>query len=211
MKKESMTRRLFIILILVLGVTSSVAYGAETAAQVIRRTAELLRRAPGIKTSFRMEGAQGAMTGTLKCAGSKFVLSSPAVSTWFDGKTMYTYNPRTSETTVTIPEPSEIAESNPLAAISANQDSYTATYGKTAPKGGKQIVLTPKKRGTGMKRIEVTVGATSYLPTKIVLVPVSGGTSTITLTSLSTKAAIPASAFTYPAASFPKATLIDLR
>ena len=72
-------------------------------------------------------------------------------------------------------------------------------------------MLTPKKRGTGMKRIEVTVGATSYLPTKIVLVPVSGGTSTITLTSLSTKAAIPASAFTYPAASFPKATLIDLR
>lgn len=198
------------LLILVLATALGMS-AAQTATQLANRTAELLKRADGVSVAFTMASGGHSVKGEMKAAGSRFAISTPEMATWFDGKTMWTYSSRTGETTVTLPTDSEIAETNPLRLISANSSSFTASYAERQPSSGKKIILSPKKKSLGVKKVEVTVNERTYQPTIVTVYPDSGSPTTITITSFSTKATVTDADFKYPAKKYPKATLVDLR
>ncbi len=184
---------------------------AQTAMQVLTRTSELLRRSEGITIGFNMSAGGNSVKGTLKAAGRSFSIVSPAMGAWFDGKCMWTLNPRTKETTLTIPTPEEIAETNPLVMISSNASNFTASYAKTQPKSGKKIVLVPKKRSFGVKSLTVTFSAGSQYPSEISVTGNNGSTTKVQITSVNTKSALKAADFSYPKEKYPSVPVIDLR
>ena len=90
------------------------AFSATTAADVMKQASDKLRTAKGVTCKFTLSSNQGKMAGTLKSAGAKFALTTPASSTWFNGKNMWTYNSSSKESTIVAPTESEIREVNPL-------------------------------------------------------------------------------------------------
>lgn len=196
-------------LLAILTLSSSVQ-GAETAMQAINRTVALLSRNKGIKVRFAMTSGGQKVSGELKAAGSRFAINSAGYSTWFDGKTMWVHNSKTNETTLSEPTAAEVGETNPLSLISANSNSFSASFLKNAPKGYRQIRLVPKKKGTGVKQLTVTIGR-DYKPVKIVAVPTGGQTTVFDIRSLDTTSVCRPSDFVYPKAKYKKAEIIDLR
>lgn len=183
----------------------------QTAAQLISAVNAKIKQSGCLTATFSMTSGNQTVSGTLKTSGNKFAIETPAVSTWYDGKSMWTYNPRSKETTLVSPTAAELAEANPLMLISSKISEFTATYAKTQKSGLKTVVLTPKTKRTGIKSMHVSINNVTSLPVKLVAVPSSGQTITLTLSSVKTCQNHPASTFTYPKSKFPKVTVVDLR
>lgn len=182
-----------------------------TADQVLAKSVALLTNAKGISADFSISGGGTSGKGTIKSSGTKFNVVMPTFEVWFNGKNMYTYNKRSSETTLVAPTASEIAESNPLMYIKGAQGSYTASF-SAEKKTGKYIIdLVPKKKTNEMKKLTLTIRASDYSPEKIVAVPKSGSQIVISISQLKTNQNFVASVFEYPKSKYPKVEVIDLR
>ncbi|MDE6084388.1 MAG: outer-membrane lipoprotein carrier protein LolA [Muribaculaceae bacterium] len=182
-----------------------------SARQIIDKTAATIGRASGMNVSFTLSSGGRAVKGALKAHGSKFALTTTSVSSWYNGRSMWTYNAGSKETTVITPTVSELAETNPLLLVSSGTKEFTAAFSKIKTKGFYNIVLSPKTKKSGMKSIHVTVNASTFLPSKIVAVPLSGGTITVDINSIKTGISLPASTFEYPRDACRNATIVDLR
>lgn len=189
----------------------SLSFAAETADAVLKKATSRISAGGGISASFTLNSDGQKVSGTLKAEGKKFAVETGSSSTWFDGKTMWTYNPRTSETTVMLPTAQEVAEANPLSIINNYSGTFTAAFAKTQTKGSKTIVLSPKSRKSGYKSVYVTIPDNSGLPSMIVVNPQSGRKITVSITKTALHQKFAASTFTYPRAKYPKAEIIDLR
>lgn len=185
--------------------------GGETATQIATRASQLLQRASGVRAEFTLDSQGQKLSGTLKSAGSKFAITTPGMSTWFDGKTMWTYNSRTGETTITTPTAAEVAETNPMSLISANRSMFTAYFAKKQPAKGRRIVLMAKGRELGIKSVAVTIADGTYMPVNIVVTPLKGVPTTVHIKSITTKSNFTVSDFVYPSGKYPKAEIVDLR
>lgn len=200
--------------ILILGLmTLTVIFGAnaETADAVLKRSAMAANSSDGLTATFSLDYGGQKLSGTLKALGKKFVLETSASSTWYDGKNMWTYNPKTSETTLTTPTASEVAEANPLSLVNTYGSSFTAAFSKSNKAGTKTIVLTPKSKSLGYRSVHVTISDATSLPTRIVVIPSSGQKVTVDISKVNRGVKIPESSFIYPKAKYPKVEIVDLR
>lgn len=186
-------------------------YGAETAAQFMEKAAAKIKSAGGLSANFMMTSGQYTSKGSIKTEGTKFRIESSQIGTWYDGKTMWTYNSNTNETTIINPTPQELAETNPLALVNTYTNSFTASFAKSHPKGGHTIVLTPKSRKLGYKSVHVTISDATGLPASVVVVPTSGQRVSISISDVKTKQKFGAATFTYPKGRYPKAEINDMR
>ena len=205
-----MKHLLSIILTLALALSASFADAALTPQQVAQKTAAVVSNAKTISATFTFSGNGRKSQGSIKSSGNKFSVILPDVSTWYDGKEMYTYNPRTVETTVITPTAAELMESNPLLYVKGGGSNYTYKF-STVKRTGKYVVdLTPVKKNSEIKKMTITVNSNTFNPERIV-VTTSGGVLTVDITSFKTGVDIPASEFIYPKSKYPKAEIIDLR
>lgn len=183
---------------------------ALTPEQVAQKTASVISTAKTISATFTLNGNGRKSQGSIKSSGIKFVVTLPEVSSWYDGKSLYTYNPRIAETTVVTPTASELMESNPLLYVKGAGSNYNYKF-STVMRNGKYVVdLTPVKKNTGISNMTVTVNSENFHPEKIV-VTTSSGVMTIDITSFKTGLAIPDTDFNYPKSKYPKAEIVDLR
>lgn len=186
-------------------------YAAQpTAVHVTQKAASVITQAKGISLRFSVNAGGKAVSGTLKSDGMKFCVSLPQGTTWYNGKNMYSYNPRTSETTVTTPTAQELAESNPLLYVKSGATSFTSRFSKEKRPGKYVIELSPRNQKTGIKKLTFTINSANYHIERIVAVT-SSGTSTVDVTSLKTGVRFPASEFEYPKSKYPSSEIIDLR
>lgn len=204
---------MLLMIVAVFGASESSAAPAAplTARQIIDRSAAKLRTSGGINASFTMSTGGRTLKGSLKSSGNKFALTTPSVSSWYNGKSMWTYNAGSKETTVINPTPAELTETNPLLLVSSGPSQFTAAFAKKSVAGSYEIILTPKSRSTGMKSIHVSISTTTLLPVRIVAVPISGSPVTVDISSLKTGVSFPASVFEYSKSSCRNATIVDLR
>lgn len=187
------------------------AKGEKTAAQLVTECNAKIRQAGGLTAVFSMSSSGQTVNGRMKTSGSKFVIDTPTTSTWYDGKSMWTYNSRSRETTVVSPTSAELAETNPLLLINSKISQYSVSYAKNQKAGSKTIVMTPKTKGSGIKSMHVSISTSTFLPTKLVAVQASGGTITINLSSIKTGQGHPDTTFAYPKSKYPKVPVVDLR
>lgn len=199
------------LLLLLVSIITAVPAFALTPQQVIQKSASRLKGAPGIVCSFSVSGALGNMKGTLKASGNRFALTAPAATTWYDGKTMWTANHSTKETTVTIPTASEVAESNPLSYISGSGNQYRMAFSARKEAGRYLVLLNPVRKGTGIKAVEVAVNAKTMLPERVMIRMSDNKVTTIRVVSLNLSKKVSAGDLKYPAASMKGYEIVDLR
>ncbi len=206
-------KRKYIVMIL-LGVVAmffaNPSYGALTPEQVAQKAASVITDSKTISASFSLNGNGRKSNGSIKSSGNKFVVNLPEVSTWYNGKALYTYNPRIGETTVTTPTAEELMESNPLLYVKGAGGNYTYKFSPVKRNGKYVIDLFPIKNKSGLKKLTFTINAKTFHTERIV-VTTSGGAMTIDVTSFNPGAPVNASDFEYPKSKYPKAEIIDLR
>ena len=64
---------------------------AQTAKQVLDKTAAVVSAKSGTQASFSIKGDQMSASGTIAIKGRKFHATTPQATIWFDGKTQWTY------------------------------------------------------------------------------------------------------------------------
>ena len=198
-------------IVLVMTVLSPlVSQAALTPEQVVQKAAAVVSGAQTIEASFTVTASGRSSKGAIKSAGQKFTVQLPEVKIWYNGKDLYTYNPRTSETTVTIPTAQELLESNPLLYVKGGAGGYAYSFSPVKRNGKYVVDLVPRSKKSGISKLTFTINATTF-QTERIAVTVGGGLTTIDVTSFKTGSKLPASEFEYPRGSYPKAEIVDLR
>jgi outer membrane lipoprotein-sorting protein len=186
------------------------ANAADSAQQILSKAVAKFRSQSGVKASFSLQGVSNGK-GSLICVKDKFYVTAGGMSTWYNGKTMWSYNSKTSETTITTPTASELTEVNPFTFVSVASTQYKATMAKTQPSGSYALVLTPKSKKDAASTAVLTLNSKTLVPQKLVMKTSAGGRIVVTVTSYKVVADIAASTFEYPKSKYPKAEIVDLR
>ena len=112
-----MKKNFAIILCVMLSVLPALAQTKATADQVLAQAVSKISGAKGVTAQFSLSGSGISGSGTIKAQGGKFSVTMPGIQVWYNGKDLYTYNKKTSETTLVKPTAQELAEANPLAYV----------------------------------------------------------------------------------------------
>jgi outer membrane lipoprotein-sorting protein len=191
---------------------------AQNAADILAKAAAICKQPGGLTASFTMQTRSKQMSesfeGVIQIKGDKFALSTPDVKTWYDGLTQWTYMEHTRDVTITTPEGEDLQFTNPAILLGSYQKNFTATYqGEIAPEGVKarySILLTPRNR-SGIEKITLEIEKPSNLPLRIAVQLKNHTSNIIHISDIKTNVNLPDRLFSFPAAGYPDAEIIDLR
>lgn len=194
-----------LISILLFGLFSFLPLNAQTAKQVLDKTAAVVSNKSGAQASFTIKGNNINTSGTIAIKGKKFHATTPQTTIWFDGKTQWTYMKKNDEVNVSNPTEAELAAINPYNFIYMYKNGYTSTMTK---KGSNyEVHLTASKKS--ISELYIVVDQKTYVPSQIRLKQQKGWT-TIDIKNFK-KANLADGAFRFNSKDFPTAEVIDLR
>ena len=182
----------------------AVAASAQTARQVLDKTAAALSNKGGITASFSIKGG---VSGTISVKGRKFQASTPQGIVWFDGKTQWTYVEQNGEVNVSNPTAAELQAINPYNFIHLYRNGYKAELKDVGSLY--QIHLVATGKGQSIGEMFIRVDKNTYAPT-ILSMREGKNWTTITVGSFK-KANLADSYFTFPSKDYPQAEIVDLR
>lgn len=210
MKKHEIIKML-LLAVLILPACINAFAATPTADDIMKRASANLKSAKGVNCKFSLTADKRTINGTLKTSGNKFAITTPLSSAWYNGKCMWTYNPSSKETTLVVPTSAELRETNPLEYIKEYYSSFTPALSNKKQSGKYIVTLTPKKKSSEVRSLELTLNSSSLKP-DIISVTLKNGTVTkITINSIEYNAAFKAIEFDYPKSKYPKIPIIDLR
>ena len=180
---------------------------AQTAKQVLDKTAAAVSVKNGAQAQFSIKGDNINTSGTIAIKGRKFHAAIPQAIIWFDGKTQWTYLKKSEEVNVANPSESEQAAINPYSFIYMYKQGYTYTMSKKSTNYEVLLKATDKKRS--IQEMYLTINQKSYIPSQIRLKQQKGWT-TIDIRNFKAKALADGN-FRFNAKDFPHAEVIDLR
>lgn len=187
---------------------SSLSTYAITANEILAKASNKYTNSKSISATFNIID-NGSTSGTITIAGEKFVITTPQLSTWFNGKTQWSYSPTANEVNISEPTTEELQQINPFAIIKSFCNDYNATLLNN--KNGYKISLAPKKSNPTIKNIVVTFNSTTYLPSLIIITTKNNTKATIKVKSISVGNTLPTSTFTFDSSKYPGVEIIDLR
>ena len=177
---------------------------AQTARQVLDKTAAALSNEGGITASFTIKGGP---SGTISVKGRKFQATTPQGIVWFDGKTQWTYVKDNQEVNVSNPNEEQLQMINPYNFVYLYRKGYK--YTMTTKNGIHTIHLNATDKKKGIQEMYVTINAKTYVPSQIKMKQKNKWV-TINVSKFA-KANLADSIFKFKASDFPKAEIIDLR
>ena len=186
----------------------SVASFAQTAKQVLDKTATVVSNKSGVTASFTISSKQyGNSSGTISVKGKKFYANTSAGIVWFDGKTQWTYVKDNDEVNVNTPTQEDLQAINPYNFIYMYKQGYAATM--TA--NGQNFVVTLKAtaKNKGVQEMQITINKQSYVPSQVRMLQNKHWT-TISVTNFK-KANLSDGLFRFNRKAYPNAEIIDLR
>ena len=192
-------------IMLILSTFSSYAISAN---EILTNATNKYTSSKSISATFNIIN-NGSNTGSITIAGDKFVITTAQLSTWFDGKTQWSYAPSANEVNISEPTQEELQQLNPFAIIGSFRNDYNAKL--LDKKNGYKISLTPKNANPTIKNIVITFNSSTFLPSLIVITTKSNTKATIKVKSINVGNALPASTFTFNASKYPGIEIIDLR
>lgn len=183
---------------------------AETAASVLEKTAAKLSGAKTLSASFAMTANGRTVAGKLYVSGSKFALTSDAMSTWFDGESQWTANHDTKEVNIIEPSAEEIAQSNPLSVVDNYKADFTYKLLSSAS-GTYSVQLTPKDKTSPWSKVVLNVSAKTWFPSSVIATMRDGTVVNTKITDVQAGINIPAQQFVFNKNAFPGYEIIDFR
>ena len=189
------------------------------AGAIIEKASQVYKEWGGMEISYAVNirseknGVSESFEGSIVMKKDKFVLKTSDVSTWFDGKTQWTYMPRSKEVNVTTPSGNELRDINPMLILQDYSKDFNVSYiGESTSANAKSahdIMLTPKKKDD-IEKIEIQIEKNTSLPVKLVVTMRNDIRSTVTIKDI--KASNPQeNIFTFPEKDYPGTEIIDLR
>lgn len=183
------------------------AQSSKEARQVLDKTAAQLGNRSGVEANFNLHsGKYGSASGTIAIKGKKFRASTAHGTTWFDGKTQWTYMQSSGEVNVSTPNQAQQMRMNPYTFINIYKKGYRLSSAKKG--SGWQITMKAIHPGSSIQEIVLDVSA-AYQPQKIRMRQGKQWTD-ITVSNLR-RANHADSYFTFNSKDYPKAEVIDLR
>lgn len=193
---------------------------AQDATSILDKASVTYDQANGISASFTMltktpaNGKEEPMEGTVQMKGEKFVLSTPGMCTWFDGKTQWSYVENNEEVNVSTPSGNELKATNPVLLLNSYKKGFKAKYmGESTAFNGKtvyDIELTPRIKAD-IEKVEIQIDKFKSLPATFKVIAKNGVTTTIQISQMKTGVNQPDASFVFNEADYPDAEVIDLR
>ena len=178
-------KKIISLLLLTLTLGTLQAQNDSRAKEVLDKALATFNRKGGAEIAFTSSGTQG-LSGTICVKGNKFFLQTARMTTWYDGKTQWTY------------------------LKDSYKKGYSYRYGGLSGNQHK-IVLTPGKgQKSDLKSITLWIKNASYTPAKVLITDRNGQSTTIQVTRYTPKS-FPESTFRFNAQAYPQAEIIDLR
>ena len=190
---------------------------AQNGTAALDRVVEKFRRSGDLSAAFTLTVYNALnepvdkQSGTIKLAGDKFYWTTPAMTVWYNGQLQWAYVKATEEVNLTEPTPAEIASINPYTLITTYKQNFNTKALKAKNSQQRVAELTPKKKGTQIDRVVLTVNASTWTPQSFQIYYSDRTHSTIALSQLVTGQNFPDATFVFNKKQYPKAEVIDLR
>ena len=196
-----------IVLAITLAMIGMISY-AQSAKQVLDKTAQTISNKQGITAKFTISGPNFSPTsGTIMVKGKKVQATTEVATIWFDGKTQWTYVKNNNEVNVSNPSEDELQALNPYTFINIYRKGFN--YTMTTKGNSYEVHLTATDKKRNIQEMYITVNKTSYTPTQVKMKQRNGWT-TINISNLkATK--LSDAIFSFNAKDYPRAEVIDLR
>lgn len=190
---------------------------AQNGTAALDKVVEKFRRSGDLSAAFTLTVYNALnepvdkQSGTIKLSGDKFYWTTPAMTVWYNGQLQWAYVKATEEVNLTEPTPAEIASINPYTLITTYKQNFNVKALKAKNSQQRVTELTPKKKGTQIDRVVLTVNASTWTPQSFQIYYSDRTHSTIVLSRLATGQNFPDATFVFNKKQYPKAEVIDLR
>lgn len=205
-----MTNFISHIIITLLMISASFSVNANDANSILANASNKLVNSKSISATFSLINNGKAEQGSITIAGDKFTITTDELSTWFDGKTQWTYSSSINEVNISEPTPEELQFINPFAIIKNFKTEFNAKL-LSNTNGVHKVILTPKNKNASIKNIELSLNSSNSFPTLVVINATNNIKTTIKVKSIKTGDSLPISTFTFNTKNYPNIEIIDLR
>ena len=179
---------------------------------LLDRVAEKFHRSNGIWIYYSVRSVEGSSEGIIQLKGEKFFLKSQdGMTTWFDGRTQWTYLKTNDEVNISEPTPEELQMLSPFAWVGLYRQGYTLQL-ESKGKRASIIVMKATNPDTDLQRVQLYVEHIELFPIEIrmrrknssedILIKVKG---------CEMNKNYPDSMFVFNKKDYPTAEVIDLR
>jgi outer membrane lipoprotein-sorting protein len=179
---------------------------AQTAKEVLDKTASAISAKSGVQAAFTIKGASFNTSGNFSMKGRKFHATTPQATIWFDGTTQWTYMKKNDEVNISKPTEAQQQAINPYTFIHLYKDGYSYTLAKKGQSYELHLTATKKK---SIQEMYITVSQKTYIPSQVRYNQGKGWT-TIDITGFK-QTALSDEIFRFNSKNFPQAEIIDLR
>ncbi len=181
---------------------------AQTAQQVLDKTAAVIGNKSGASANFKMSSPKyGSASGSIAIKGNKFNARTQQAIVWYNGKTQWSYLKKTNEVNVSTPTQAQQMSMNPYTFINIYKTGYKSTLKTVGSNYEVHLVANNQKRSVA--EMYITIDKKSHVPSQVKMR--QGNTwSTITVSGFKAKN-ISNSTFNFNSKECPGAEVIDLR
>ena len=162
-----------------------------------------------------MRAPEGNSNGSIRLKGDKFLLETEGVTTWFDGRTQWSYLASSDEVNVSEPAPEELQSINPYSWLSLYNQDYklkVVKVGNASDDTTYKVVMTATKRSQDMQCVILYIGKGSFRPLKLSMVQRGSKDAVIVfINSYQTGKNYDDSLFVFDKQAYPTAEIVDLR
>ena len=201
---------LLIILTFFVGLLPATAQENE-AKVLLDHIAEKFSRSNGVSIIYSIRPEGEYSYGLIKLKGEKFFLKSPGMTTWFDGRTQWTYLEANDEVNISEPTSEELQSFSPFVWIGLYKQGYTLQL-EPSGKRASVIVMKAVDPDTDLQQVRLYVEHIELFPIEIrmrrkdssedILIKVKG---------CKMDENYPDSIFVFNKKDYPTAEVIDLR
>jgi len=191
------------------GLMLTVSSYAQQAKSVLDKASSEYKKCPSITAEFELAIGREMDKGTILLQGQKFYTRLSNTTTWFDGKTMWSYVKDNEEVNVTEPKASQLAKINPYAFLDMYKSGYSVVFGAST-KDYYDIVLTANDSKHSIQKAILHISKTNYQPMYIMMGS-SRAEIEINITSFKKGKKQADSVFKFDAKKYPKVEIVDLR
>ena len=199
-------KRIFCLICSVLIALSTYAWDAKS---VLDKVSTEYKKCPSVTAEFEIAISGDTDKGTILLQGNKFRTKLSNATTWFDGKTMWSYMVDNDEVNVTEPKPAQLAKMNPYAFLDLYKKGYDVAFGANT-KEYYDIILTSTNAKNSIQKAVIHINRMNYQPMYIMM---GGSKAEIEIKVKSYKKGKKQadSAFKFNKTKYPSADIIDLR
>ena len=196
------------ILALALVAMMSIGAMAQTAKQVLDKTAAVIGNKSGASANFKMSSSKyGSASGSIAIKGNKFNARTPQAIVWFNGKTQWTYLKKTNEVNVSNPTQAQQMSMNPYTFINIYKTGYKSSLKTVGSNYVVHLIANNQKRSVA--EMYITINKKTHIPS-VVKMRQGNIWSTITVSNFKAKS-VSNSTFNFNSKECPGAEVIDLR